>query len=99
MRIRLRVVFDAGADTASSARSPNRLHHATECVMPKLDGSPWSFWGDESAVTTIEYALLAGVVAAALVAAGGTSENNVLGELATAIRAAVDEAVNADAGG
>ena len=67
--------------------------------MLNLDVSPWSFWGDESAVTTIEYALLAGVVAVALVAGGGTSENSVLGELATVIRAAVDQAVNADAGG
>jgi Flp pilus assembly pilin Flp len=66
--------------------------------MLDLDVCSRSFWGDESAVTSIEYALLAGFVAAALVAAFGTSGNGVFNDLATAIAAALDHAANAGTG-
>ena len=58
-----------------------------------------SFWGDKSAVTSIEYALLAGFVAAALAAVFGPPGNGVFDGLATAIRAAVELAANAGTGG
>ena len=66
-----------------------------------LDLDLWSrsFWDDESAVTSIEYALLAGFVAAALVAVFGPPGSGVFDGLATAIRAAVELAANAGTGG
>ena len=67
--------------------------------MLDLDASSRTFWRDESAVTSIEYALLAGFVAAALVAVFGPPGNGVFDGLATAIRAAVELAANAGTGG
>ena len=63
--------------------------------MHHLDASARSFWGDESAVTSMEYALLAGFVAAALVVVFGTPGNGGLDGLGAAIRAALDHAANA----
>ena len=67
--------------------------------MLDLDVWPRSFWRDECAVTSIEYALLAGFVAAALAAVFGPPGNGVFDGLATAIRAAVELAANAGTGG
>ena len=66
--------------------------------MLDLDLSSRNFWGDKSAVTTIEYALLAGFVAIALVAVFGTPGNGVFDDLAPPIRAALDQAANAGTG-
>ena len=66
--------------------------------MLDLDVSPRSFWRDECAVTSIEYALLAGVVAAALAVLFGTPGNGVFDGFATAIRAALELAANAGTG-
>ena len=66
--------------------------------MLHLDVSAWTFWRDEAAVTSIEYALLAGVVAAGLAVVFGPPGNGVFDDLATAIRAALELAANAGTG-
>jgi Flp pilus assembly pilin Flp len=66
--------------------------------MLDLDASSRNLWRDNSAVTTIEYALLAAFVAAALAAVFGSPGSGVLDELASPILAAVDQAANLGTG-
>lgn len=61
-----------------------------ECGVRKLHAASKTVWADERGITAIEYAVLAGVLAAALVAVFGTHDGGVLGELAPHIRDAVN---------
>jgi Flp pilus assembly pilin Flp len=67
--------------------------------MLNLDTLSWTFWSDESAVTAVEYALLGGLVAAALMVVFGTPTNSVLSGLGSSISAAVSHAATSGPGG